>query len=386
MAATETLPMGLSAESTNSVPQCDPTYLYDLAERMFAVDILSAAVGHLHLFEHLHGQPSTLDQLCEELGLAARPASVMLTMFHAQGLIDKDADGVYKLSSQGIDFLLPGSRYSLAACYGALKDRPACLAVLQVLKTGASLGWQGDEPQSGAGIPEVAESSVSQQANPDCEANSDWMSRTEGEAFAEYFLEVIDSRNRFLADRAAKVLDLRGCRKLLDIGGGSGVFTAALARANEHLACSIIERPPVDGVARRAMERQGLSGRVDVIQLNMMEEPLPKGYDLHFFSNVVHDWDEETVYRLFQCSYQSLRPGGRIVIHDSILGAEQDNRPVAEYSALLASYTSGRCYAADELRYFLHQAGFVAVTLTPTAVHRSLMAAIRPFDSAEEIQ
>jgi SAM-dependent methyltransferase len=371
--STEPLPLNDAIARSGADPKGDPTYLYDLAERMFAVDVLSAAVGHLHLFEHIYSRPTTLERLCAELDLSIRPASVMLTMFCALGLVEKDVQGMCSLSQYCIDFLLPGSRFSLAPCYDALKDRPSCLAILQVLKTGASMGWQGDEPPSMEGSSEQAGASE----------NQDWMSRTEGEAFAEYFLEVIDSRNRFLADRAARILDLSGCRKLLDIGGGSGVFSCALARANENLLCTIAERPPVDGVARRAVERQGLADRVDVWRLDMMTEPLPEGFDLHFYSNVVHDWDEDTVLRLFRSSFQALGPGGRIVIHDSILGAEQDSRPVAEYSTLLASYTSGRCYAADELRKLLHQAGFVGVTLTPTAIHRSLMAAIRPFNTHE---
>lgn len=351
----------------------DPTYLYDLLERMYAVEMLCAAVGHLKLFEFLSEHPSTLEELCNDLSLSARPAYVLATMLTSQGLLSRDESGVYSVTRLAEEYLIAGGRWSLTANFEALKDRPPCLAVLDFLKTGRSLGMPDPGPDA---------SSFSAEAGG-AEA-PDWLEGMQGEAFAESFLEMLDSRNAYLAHVAAKVLDLKGAESVLDIAGGLGIFSCALAAKYPEIQFTVLEKPPVDEIGKRAVERRGLKNRVSVVAFDIFYLPLPSGFDVHLYCNVVHDWDEATVLRLLRSSYDALAAGGRIVIHDSILGAEADARPVAEYSALLAAFTAGRCYSFDELRSLLHQAGFINVTLSPTAIHRSLLSAIKPHERIQE--
>lgn len=365
-------------------PQSDPTYLYDLAERMHAIEMLSAAIGWLQLFEHLSKKPSRIEQLCHDLKVAQRPALVLLTMLQAQGLLLLDARGQYSLSQLSKEFLLSESRWSLVPCFAALKDRPSCVAIRDVLRSGSPMGWQAADakgPSSSGGSDGFAGPPLAEE--PDLPPN--WDAGMRDEAFAEFFLAAIDSRNAYLSYAAARRLDLTGCRALLDIGGGSGIYACALATKNSELHATVLEQAPVDAVARRAIGKRGLSSRVSVHSADMMAEPLPEGFDVHLYSNVIHDWDKETVLRLLRSSFAALQPGGRVVIHDSILHGEPDPRPVAEYSALLVSFTAGRCYSFAELRDLLHVAGFSSVVLSPTAIHRSLVAATKPFTLSEGV-
>ncbi len=81
----------------------------------------------------------------------------------------------------------------------------------------------------------------------------------------------------------------------------------------------VLEKPPVDRIAARAIAGRGLSSRIGVVAGDMLAGPLPGGYDVHLFSNVLHDWDEIVVRRLLRASSDALAPGGMIVVHDAFL-------------------------------------------------------------------
>ncbi len=58
----------------------------------------------------------------------------------------------------------------------------------------------------------------------------------------------------------------------------------------------------------------------------MFAAPLPRGHDLHLFSNVLHDWDTDKVQSLLAASFAALDDGGMILIHDAHLNADKPGR------------------------------------------------------------
>lgn len=340
-----------------SSPTTDPTRLFDLAEGMHAIEALTASVSCLRLYQYLATNPSDESELCRALAIAPRPGHVLLTLLASLGLVIRDHQGLYRLTPLAREHLLPDSPWSLVPCFDALKDRPTCQAMLKVLRTGWPLG----------------------RPDPDTAETPSWSESMDEEAFAEYFLGAIDSRNAYLAHAVAERLDLGGGNRLLDIGGGSGIYACALARRHPGLVATILEKAPVDAVARRAIERRGLSNRVAVEAGDMLAGRLPAGHDVHLCSNVIHDWDESEARRLLRASFAALPAGGRIVIHDALLDGDGTGpAEVAQYSVLLMAFTAGRCYSVQEVRSLLDEAGFVDVVHLPTVVHRSLVIGAKP--------
>jgi 2-polyprenyl-3-methyl-5-hydroxy-6-metoxy-1,4-benzoquinol methylase len=350
-------PILVTPPACPQTPVTDPTRLFDLAEGMHAIEALTAAVAWLHLFERLAEHPSTEAQICAALDVAPRPARVLMTLLTALDLVSRDTQGVYSVTRLAQEHLLPASPWSLVPCFDVLKDRPTCLEMLRVLRTGKPMG-----------APE-----------PDQDGPPAWAEGMSEEAFAEFFLNAIDSRNAYLADAVASQLDLRGSRRLLDVAGGSGIYSCALARRNADLYATVLEKPPVDAVARRAIERRGVAERVSVVSGDMLGAPLPQGYDVHLYSNVIHDWDEADVRRIFRSSFSALPSNGRIVVHDALLHDDKQNLlAVAQYSILLMSFTAGRCYSVAEICALLQETGFTNIVHDPTVVHRSLVIASKP--------
>ncbi|MEO5824168.1 MAG: methyltransferase [Vicinamibacteraceae bacterium] len=331
----------------------DPTPVYRLRDGLYAADLVTAGLAWLDVFSHLDRQPSTLETLCGALQLHVRPADVMITLFAAMGLVARDGDAI-GLTPLARDHFVRDSPYSLAAYYASFRERPVCRDLVEVLRTGKPAGFASAKP-------------------------TDWLTAMLDPGFAAGFTAAMDSRGLYLGPAAAAALDLSGRRTLLDIAGGSGIYACAFVDRHPHLSATVIERPPVDDVARRAIAARGFSDQVGVTPGDMLREPLPAGHDVHLISNVLHDWDLPAVDRILAASFAALSPGGLLVIHDAHLNAEKTGPlPVAAYSVMLMHGTEGRCYSVTEMFERSAAAGFRDPAFVETAGDRSLVTARKP--------
>jgi predicted O-methyltransferase YrrM len=198
------------------------------------------------------------------------------------------------------------------------------------------------------------------------------------EEFAGTFTAAMDCRGFYLGPALAKAVELHSRSRLLDIAGGSGIFACAMAAHYPRLSATVFERPPVDQIARKMIEKRGYAERVTVASGDMFNDPLPRGFDVHLYSNVIHDWDEPKVRQLLAASFAALAPGGVLLIHDAHLNAGKTGPlPVARYSALLMSVTEGKCYSVAEMYSMLGDAGFSECQFFPTVADRSVITACK---------
>ena len=331
-------------------PVSDPLPLYRYRDAISAVDLLAAAIAHLDFFTWLGDNPATPGAVCAHFGLKPRPVDVMLTLFAAQGLIIQSG-GVYHLTLRAREHLTANSRFNLAPYYASMKERQPTLDMLTVLKTGKPANFGSFDPQA-------------------------WAQAMERPDFAAHFTAAMDCRGVLLGPALAKKVDLSAHKALLDIAGGSGIYACALAARHPHLKLSVLERPPVDRIARECIEKQGCTDRVEVVTGDIFDGPLPGGFDAHLWSNVLHDWDDTAVRKLLAKSCAALPENGLIIIHDAFINVEKTGPlHVAEYSALLMNITEGKCYSIGEMRSFLFEAGFEWQSHGDTAVGRGYIVA-----------
>ena len=276
------------------LPETDPLEIYRLRDGLYAVDLLGAAVVHLDFFTWLAEHPSDKATICRELALVERPADVMLTLFAALGLIEA-REGVIHLTPLGREHLVKTSPWFLGPYYASLKERPVCKDYVSVLRTGRTANWGGYKGEK------------------------DWHHAMEDEAFADQFTAAMDCRGVYLGAALARVLDLRGRRHLLDVAGGSGIYACAIAAKHPQIQAVVLEKPPVDAVARRAIAQRGFTERVSVRAGNMLTDSWPSDHDVHLISNVLHDWDVPVVRQLLEKSFAALNPGGMLVVHDAYI-------------------------------------------------------------------
>ncbi|MFF5216646.1 methyltransferase [Micromonospora sp. NPDC000442] len=330
----------------------DPTELYRLRDGVYAADLLIVVVAELDLFtwldryEREHDDPAGVEQVCGAHQLDPRAADVTITYLVARGLLARVGDRIVP-TRVAREHLVAGSPYDLRAYYASLRERPTCRDLLAVLRSGRPAAW------AGAGGQEA------------------WSDRLASPEFAASITAAMDARGAYLGPALAEAIADLPARAVLDVGGGSGIYGSALVQRLPGLRVDVLERPPVDGVARTLLATRGYADRVGVVPGDMFAG-LPGEYDAHLYSHVLHDWGAGEIRRLLANSAAALPPGGWVVVHDTHINDDRSGPlPVAEYSVLLMHSTPGKCWSVAELRAMFAETGFDYVDCRPTAADRT---------------
>lgn len=350
----------------------DPTELYRVRDGAYAADLLIAAVAEFDVFSWLdeHG-PVPAQELREAMGWAERPADVLLTLCAAHRLIHRDLEAGDRVTVGDVarQHLVAGSPYDLRVYYSSLSERPAVREFAEVLRTDGQAAWASAAPAP------PTDTDLNGEAQT---AAGDWSGRLCDIEFARRITAAMDARGAFLGPALARVVGDVAFSRVLDIGGSSGVYAAALLDGRPQATGAVFERTPVDAAARTLLTDRGLAGRVDVVTGDMFTDPLPGGFDVHLYSQVLHDC-RSRVHQLLAASFAALEPGGWLLDHDThIDGDKSGPRAVAEYSALLMHSTPGKCWSIGELTDLAADVGYTDITHRPTAGDRGVLLARKP--------
>jgi (2Fe-2S) ferredoxin/SAM-dependent methyltransferase len=165
------------------------------------------------------------------------------------------------------------------------------------------------------------------------------------------------------APLVVQAVGAEGVRRMLDVGGGSGAYSIAFARASAELRAEILDLPTVLPIAERHVAEAGLADRVTTRPGDLRTETFGSGYDLVLLSSICHMLGPDENRDLLSRAARALAPGGRVVVSDFVL----DEDGTAPQQAVLFSINmlvgtpSGRSYRESEYRAFLGQAGLAGV-------------------------
>jgi predicted O-methyltransferase YrrM len=196
-----------------------------------------------------------------------------------------------------------------------------------------------------------------------------------GERRTDAFIAAMHYGGSQRAERLVAMLDLDDVSRVLDVGGGSGAYAMAFARAKAGITAAVFDLPHVTPLARRYVEAAGLSDKVEVVEGDANVDELPRGYDLVFMSQLLHSNSAEENEALIANGAASLNPGGRLVIQDFIVDEGRTGPPQAVIFALnmLVNTAAGDTYAEAEIRGWMEAAGLADVERRDTDVETTLI-------------
>jgi predicted O-methyltransferase YrrM len=335
-------------------PRVDPTPIFEIFRGNHATELLTAAVAHFNLFGRLAQQPMTAAELGRSLGLADRPTIVLLTALRFFGLLRTDGDGREQLTDLAREHLLPGGAFDVGDYVGLAANNPGVLEMVERLRANRPASHE-------MGAAFIYREGIA--------------SAMENEAAARHFTLALAGRAKNVAPLLAERVDLADARLLVDVGGGTGIYSIALLQKNPRLRAIVLDRPEVLKVAQEMADSYGVADRLQVRAGDMFRDPLPQA-DAVLLSNILHDWDVPECRALIGRCASSLRGGGRLLIHDVFLNDALDGPlPIALYSAALFCLTEGRAYSAAEYRGWLREAGLAAAeSVMPTLIHCGVLA------------
>jgi hypothetical protein len=336
-------------------PTTDPARVLRFHNQHHAAELLAAAIGHLDLFSWLkaNGGAST-EELCVHFEFAARPADVLLTLCRANGFIET-TDDRHSLTTLAEEFLVNDSPWNVRPYFAPKQGASIAEDFLKVLRTGQPANWQARED------------------------GSDWHASMLDEDFARDFTALMNCRGLAFGQKLAQALGPRLADKarLLDVGGGSGIYASTMVAAHPHLRGTVLEQPPVDAIARGEIAGHGLAEKIEVVSADMFAADWP-GCDVLLLSNVLHDWDFREVRTLLGKAAQSLAGGRLLVIHEAFINDSKTGPlPVAEYSAMLMHVCQGKCYTPGEYGAILAELDFEVGAYEDTIGDRGFITAVK---------
>jgi len=103
---------------------------------------------------------------------------------------------------------------------------------------------------------------------------------------------------------------------VLDVGGGTGSWSIALAEADPALTATVFELPEVAAVAEKRLRTSGYSTRIDVLAGELLTGDVPRGYSAFLLANLVHYFLPETNQAILRKVRAAAEPGARLLIAD----------------------------------------------------------------------
>lgn len=176
-------------------------------------------------------------------------------------------------------------------------------------------------------------------------------------------LAMLDRKSIERAPKLLEAIGTAGVRRVLDLGGGSGAYSIAYARANEAVEAIVFELPQTAPITQEYIGRAGLEQRVRVRAGDFLSDDLGSGYDLILLFSITHLLSENENQDLLARCHHALAPGGRVAIHDHIMDASKTRPRAGAIFALnmLLATPGGGTYSGDEYGEWLRAAGFGAV-------------------------
>lgn len=163
----------------------------------------------------------------------------------------------------------------------------------------------------------------------------------------------------------------RSLNSIVDVGGGTGTFAKAIAKAFPDVSCICFDLPHVV---------DGLEGCKNLSYLGGdMFEAIPKA-DAVLLKWILHDWsDEECVKILMQCkeAIPSKENGGKIIIIDMVLKNNEGDNKLLEtqlfFDLLMMNLVTGRERTEKDWAKLFLDVSFSNYKITPVLGLRSLI-------------
>lgn len=283
------------------------------------------AVAELGVADRLADGPQHPAALAEALGVAVQPLHRTLRLLATVGVFVEDGDGRFGLT--------PAADVLRTDAPGSMRDAVRMLAHESFWVPAGKLSTTirtGQTPFAelfgGSFFDYFA-------ANPDV-----------GPIFHRGMASFSDTENAPIA----RAYDFGRFKRIVDVGGGHGGFLVEALRGTEARGV-LVDAEHVLREARIAAE--GLSERCELVVGDFFQT-VPEG-DCIVLKRILHDWADETAIEILRVCRRALRPGGRVLVVDSVVPPGNEPHSGKILDVLMMVSLPGRERTEEEFRQML---------------------------------
>jgi SAM-dependent methyltransferase len=313
----------------------------------WATAILGAAAKH-GVFNALEGTGDTAEGVARKAGISPRGAQAVLDGLTGMGLLTL-SNGRYQNTPEASAFLVKG--------------KPAYLGGMAEVMTGSMADW--------GTLPDAVKT-----GNPTASMTAD-MADNE---FWHVLVPAIAALSFPVAQMAAQRLAVAdaGAIRWLDVGGGSGVWSAVWLGMNRQARGVQLDWPVVNTIAKSFVGNFGVGDRFDTIDGDFHAVDFGSAqYDFAILGHIAHQEAPADNIELFRKFRGALKPGGTLVINDFVLSDERTGAPFAMMfgAQMLLVSKAGNAWRQSDYREWLAKAGFTSVDIVATPTPATLVLA-----------
>lgn len=275
------------------------------------------------------GETASAEQIGSKIHANTRAVSMLLNALVSLGLLSKSGDQ-YKNTPESARFFVQGAKDN---------QRNGLLHAANIWHRWSTLT---DAVRRGTWLPIEGE-------------QTEW---------TQNFIAGMQRNAKTRAPLLVKTLGTAGVRRILDLGGGSGAYSIAFAKASPDLHCDILDLPEVVPLTAEYVQNAGVSAQVRIRAGDMLQEDFGSGYDLILLNAICHMFSEAQNRDLFRRARKALAPNGRLVVQDFILNDEKDGPQHAALFSLnmLVGTEAGASYSEAEYTSWMKAAALSEVS------------------------
>ncbi len=314
-----------------------PEKIMQLISGGWAASILGSAAKH-DVFAALENG-GTADSVSKHCGISKRGAQAVLDGVTGLGLAVLK-DGKYTASPEAAAFLVKG--------------KPAYVGAMAEVMTGSLVDW--------ATLPEAVKTGKPTASKTAEDADNE---------FWHILVPAIAAMSFPVAKQAAERLNIAKAGKIswLDVGGGSGVWSAVWLGQNQVAQGTQLDWPNVNKIAKGFVGDFGVADRFSTIDGDFHTTDFGKArYDFAIYGHIAHQESPESNVAIFKKFRKALKPGGTLLVNDFVLDAERKGHPFAMMfaSQMLLVTKEGNAWRRPDYVEWLNAAGFKSVDFMPT--------------------
>jgi 2-polyprenyl-3-methyl-5-hydroxy-6-metoxy-1,4-benzoquinol methylase len=154
-----------------------------------------------------------------------------------------------------------------------------------------------------------------------------------------------------------------GAKRILDVGGGHGMYSVAFCQRHSGLTAEVLDLPEAAAQGRAIVAEAGFQDRVTFREGDMRTAEWGEGYDAVLLFNVLHNATLAEATAVVQKAFAALAPRGVLVIQESeYRQTKGDLSFAAGFGELFFFIVSGaRTWPEATLRGWAESAGFAPV-------------------------
>jgi len=184
-----------------------------------------------------------------------------------------------------------------------------------------------------------------------------------GMSWVEAFIAAMHMRACKTAPAIIKQFNLKNVRKVLDLGGGSGAYSMAFARAKKDIRVVVFDLPAVTPLTRRYVGEEMLSEQIQTVDGDYTVDSFGHGFDMVFLSAIIHSNSVEINRMLFKKAFDALNNNGKLVIQDHIMSEDRTTPLAGALFSLnmLVGTKAGDTFTESEISNWMKEAGFTKI-------------------------